>query len=307
MTTATGTTPLARQPPASLSALVERIDAVLDRALPLRGTEPDTLVRAMQYAALGGGKRIRPMLVYAAGIGLGAPLNLLDAPACAVEFVHAYSLVHDDLPAMDDDVLRRGQPTCHVAFGEATAILAGDALQALAFEVLAGEQAEQIPPAIRIEMLRVLAGACGVTGMAGGQIIDLAAVGARLTREELEHMHAAKTGALIRASVHMGALAAGCADASLFTALDRYARAIGLAFQVRDDILDVEGEPRLLGKSAGKDAANAKPTYPSTISLAASLAHLQELINAALTAIEPIGKRAALLSELAYYIVERKR
>lgn len=307
MTTVVGNIPLETHPPASLFALVERIDAVLARALPLKGTEPDELVRAMRYAALGGGKRIRPMLVYAAGIGLGAPLDLLDAPACAVEFVHAYSLVHDDLPAMDDDVLRRGQPTCHVAYGEATAILAGDALHALAFEALAGEQAARIPPAVRIEMLRVLAGACGVSGMAGGQMIDLAAVGARLTRDELERMHAAKTGALIRASVHMGALAAGCADASLLTALDRYGHAIGLAFQVRDDILDVEGEPRTLGKSAGKDAANGKPTYPSTLGLDASRAHLHELIDTALAAINPLGKRAALLTELAHYIVERRR
>jgi geranylgeranyl pyrophosphate synthase len=307
LTTVAGNIPSEAQTPASLFALIERIDAVLDRALPLKGTEPEQLVRAMRHAVLGGGKRIRPMLVYAAGLGLGAPLDLLDAPACAVEFVHAYSLVHDDLPAMDDDVLRRGQPTCHVAYGEATAILAGDALHALAFEVLAGEQAVRIAPAARVEMLRVLAGTCGVSGMAGGQMIDLAAVGARLSREQLECMHAAKTGALIRASVHLGALAAGCADASLLTALDRYGHAIGLAFQVRDDILDVEGEPRTLGKSIGKDAASAKPTYPSTIGLDASRAYLHELIDTALAAIDPLGVRAAMLIELAHYIVERRR
>ena len=307
MTTATSAFPLATQPPASLLALVKRIDAVLDRALPLKGTEPDELVCAMRYAALGGGKRVRPMLVYAAGIGLGAALDWLDAPACAVEFVHTYSLVQDDLPSMDDDELRRGQPTCHKVFGEATAILAGDALHALAFEVLAGEQAPRIPPAIRIEMLRVLAGACGVTGMAAGQVIDLAATGTLLTRDELERMHAAKTGALIRASVRMGALTAGCADAALLTALDVYGRAIGLAFQVRDDILDVEGESLALGKTVGKDAASAKPTYPSTIGLDASRQYLRELVDDAIDAIEPLGRHTSLLIELAHYIVERKR
>lgn len=307
MTTAKSTSLLATQPSASLLTLAERIDAVLDRALPLKGTEPDDLVCAMRYAALGGGKRVRPMLVYAAGIGLGAPLDSLDAPACAVEFVHTYSLVHDDLPSMNDDELRRGQPACHMVFGEATAILAGDALHALAFEVLASEQAARIPPAIRIEMLRVLAGACGMTGMAADQVIDLAAVGAILTCDELEHMHAAKTGALIRASVRMGALAAGCADAALLTALDVYGRAIGLAFQVRDDILDVEGESLTTGKTVGKDAAQAKPTYPSTIGLDASRKYLGKLVGDAIAAIEPLGRHASLLIKLAHYIVERKR
>jgi farnesyl diphosphate synthase len=290
-----------------MRALAERIDAVLDRFLPLKGSEPDELVRAMRYAALGGGKRIRPLLVYAAGIGLGAPLELLDAPACAAEFVHAYSLVHDDLPSMDDDALRRGQPTCHVAFGEATAILAGDALHALAFEVLSDDHAAQIPPAVRIEMMRVLAGACGVRGMAGGQIVDLASAGRRMSRKELEQMHAAKTGALIRASVRMGALAAGCADAALLTALDRFGAAIGLAFQVRDDILDVEGETLALGKTAGKDAACSKPTYPSTLGIDAARTHLHELVGEATRAVEPLGRQADLLADLAHYIVERKR
>lgn len=295
------------RPPAPLRALAERIDAVLDRALPLAGSEPGILVRAMRHAALGGGKRVRPLLVYAAGTALGAPLEALDAPACAVELVHAYSLVHDDLPAMDDDVLRRGQPTCHVLFGEAIAILAGDALHALAFELLSGNLAPRVAPAVRIEMARVLAHTCGIHGMAGGQVIDLASTGARLTPAELERMHAAKTGALIRASVRMGALAAGCSDAELFTALDRYGRAIGLAFQVRDDILDVEGETRTLGKTAGKDSAAAKPTYPSTIGLAASRRRLDDLIANAQQALAMLGERAALLRALAHYIVERHR
>ncbi|HEU0276763.1 MAG TPA: farnesyl diphosphate synthase [Rhodanobacteraceae bacterium] len=295
------------RPPAPLRALAERIDAVLDRALPLAGSEPDVLVRAMRHAALGGGKRVRPLLVYAAGTALGAPLEWLDGPACAVELVHAYSLVHDDLPAMDNDVLRRGQPTCHILFGEAIAILAGDALHALAFEILTGAGAARLAPAVRMEMARVLAHACGIRGMAGGQVIDLASTGARLTPTELEHMHAAKTGALIRASVRMGALAAGCSDAELFTALDQYGRAIGLAFQVRDDILDVEGETRTLGKTAGKDSAAAKPTYPSTIGLDASRRHLGKLIARAQHALAPLGERAGLLHDLAHYIVERHR
>ncbi len=295
------------RPPAPLRALADRIDAVLERALPLAGSEPDVLVRAMRHAALGGGKRVRPLLVYAAGTALGAPLELLDAPACAVELVHAYSLVHDDLPAMDDDVLRRGQPTCHILFGEAIAILAGDALHALAFEILTRHRIARVSPAVRLEMARVLAHTCGIHGMAGGQVIDLASTGTHLTPAELEHMHAAKTGALIRASVRLGALAAGCSDAELFTALDHYGRAIGLAFQVRDDILDVEGETRTLGKTAGKDSAAAKPTYPSTIGLEASRQHLGELIASAEQALTMLGGRATLLHELAHYIVERHR
>lgn len=306
MTHHAGGSQLAAQPP-SLQALALRINAILDRHLPLAVVDAGALVRAMRYATLAGGKRIRPMLVYAAGVGLGATLDDLDAPACAVELVHTYSLIHDDLPCMDDDDLRRGQPTCHVAFGPSTAILAGDALQALAFEVLAEGHSSHLAPAVRLEMLRSLAHACGVTGMAGGQVVDLASSGRPMPRAQLEAMHAAKTGALIRASVRMGALAAGCADAALLTALDAYGRAIGLAFQVRDDILDVEGESKRLGKTAGKDAACAKPTYPSTIGLDASRAYLGELVAEALAALGPLGNRAGLLDELAHYIVERTR
>jgi farnesyl diphosphate synthase len=258
----------------------------------------------MRYAVLGGGKRLRPLLVYAAARAFGESGPQLDAAACAVELIHAYSLVHDDLPAMDDDALRRGRPTCHIVFGEAMAILAGDALQALAFEILADDPARQTDPATGIAMLRVLSRACGAEGMAGGQSLDLAAVGHQLTLVELEHMHALKTGALIRASVQMGALAAG-ADADALQALDRYAHAVGLAFQVRDDILDVEGESAVLGKTAGKDAAAAKPTFPSIIGLDASRARLAELIETALAAIEPLGEQGALLAELARYAAHR--
>ncbi|HXS73331.1 MAG TPA: farnesyl diphosphate synthase [Rhodanobacteraceae bacterium] len=290
-----------------LGALVARADAALARVLPADGSEPLELVRAMRYAVLGGGKRLRPLLVYAAGTALGASIEALDAPACAVELIHAYSLVHDDLPSMDDDDLRRGRPTCHVAFGEATAILAGDALQALAFEILASGRAHSIDAESRLDMLRLLGAACGAQGMAGGQAIDLAAVGQILDLPALERMHAHKTGALIRASVRLGALTAGCADAAMLDALERYGHAVGLAFQVRDDILDVEGETHALGKTAGKDAARAKPTFPSVLGMDASRAHLRELIDVARGALTALGERAAPLAELARYVAERNR
>lgn len=290
-----------------LAVLVARADAALARVLPADGSEPRNLVRAMRYAVLGGGKRLRPLLVYAAGGALAASLDVLDIPACAVELIHAYSLVHDDLPSMDDDELRRGRPTCHIAFGEATAILAGDALQALAFEILASQTAQTIGAVLRLEMLRTLGAACGAHGMAGGQAIDLAAVGQKLDLPALENMHAHKTGALIRASVRLGALSAGCSDPVTLDALERYGHAVGLAFQVRDDILDVEGETHALGKTAGKDAASAKPTFPSVIGMDASRAHLRELVDQALSALEPLGEHALPLAELARYVAERNR
>jgi len=253
---------------------------------------------------LGGGKRLRPLLVYAAGQALGCDGTILDAPACAVEIIHAYSLVHDDLPAMDDDDLRRGRPTCHIVFGEAMAILAGDALQALAFEILATPH-EGDDPAGRIAMLRALGFACGAEGMAGGQAFDLSAVGTRLSLSELERMHAYKTGALIRASVRLGALAAGCTDAGLLARLDRYGHAVGLAFQVRDDILDIEGESAVIGKTAGKDAAADKPTFPSIIGIEASRERLTQLVNEALDAITPFGEKGEWLAGLARYSAYR--
>ncbi|GAB2541898.1 polyprenyl synthetase family protein [Rhodanobacter koreensis] len=288
----------------ALQALTVRAEQALDCNLPPAEQSPAELHRAMRYAVLGGGKRLRPLLVYAAAHALGTDDAALDAAACAVELIHAYSLVHDDLPAMDDDALRRGRPTCHIVYGEAMAILAGDALQALAFEILAGDMAKRVDAATVVAMQRTLGRACGAEGMAGGQALDLAAVGRKLSLAELEHMHACKTGALIRASVQLGALLAG-ADVDTLAALDRYAHAVGLAFQVRDDILDVEGESAVIGKTAGKDAAADKPTFPSIIGLAASRARLAELIEIALTAIAPLGERASLLAELAHYSAHR--
>jgi geranylgeranyl pyrophosphate synthase len=291
--------------PAPLKALVGRADEALARALPGGDLLPVELHGAMRYAVLGGGKRLRPLLVYAAGHALGRDDSILDAPACAVEIIHAYSLVHDDLPAMDDDALRRGRPTCHVVYGEAMAILAGDALQALAFEILATPHDDGDDPVARIAMLRALGAACGAEGMAGGQAFDLSAIGQKLSLAELERMHAYKTGALIRASVRLGALAAGCTDPELLGRLDRYGHAVGLAFQVRDDILDVEGESAVIGKTAGKDAAADKPTFPSIIGLPASRERLDTLVHDALEAVEPLGARGEWLRDLARYSVQR--
>lgn len=289
----------------ALQALIVRAEQALERGLPPAEQSPAELHHAMRYAVLGGGKRLRPLLVYAAAHALGTDSVALDAAACAVELIHAYSLVHDDLPAMDDDALRRGQPTCHIVYGEAMAILAGDALQALAFEILADDMARQLDAATVVAMLHALGRACGAEGMAGGQALDLAAVGRKLSLAELEHMHACKTGALIRASVQLGALIAG-ADADTLDALDRYAHAVGLAFQVRDDILDVEGESAVIGKTAGKDAAADKPTFPSIIGLDASRTRLAALTDEALAAIAPLGERGKLLRELANYAAHRK-
>ncbi len=290
--------------PAPLKALAGRADDALARALPGDDAPLVELHRAMRYAVLGGGKRIRPLLVYAAGHALGVDDERLDSPACAVEIIHAYSLVHDDLPAMDDDDLRRGRPTCHIVFGEAMAILAGDALQALAFELLARDEPKIDAPG-RLAMLHALGAACGAEGMAGGQAFDLSAVGKRLTLSELERMHAYKTGALIRAAVRLGALAAGHHDGDLLARLDRYGHAVGLAFQVRDDILDIEGESSVIGKTAGKDAAADKPTFPSIIGLDASRARLDDLVADALDAIAPLGQRGEWLADLARYSAAR--
>ncbi|WP_448100616.1 (2E,6E)-farnesyl diphosphate synthase [Luteibacter jiangsuensis] len=297
-------TPASTDLPAPLKALVGRADDALARVLPGEQLPPAELHRAMRYAVLGGGKRLRPLFVYAAGHALGCDGPILDAPACAVEIIHAYSLVHDDLPAMDDDALRRGRPTCHIVFGEAMAILAGDALQALAFDILASAPGDD-DPRQRIAMLRALGAACGAEGMAGGQAFDLAAVGRKLSLDELERMHAYKTGALIRASVRLGALAAGCRDDAMLDRLDRYAHAVGLAFQVRDDILDVEGESAVIGKTAGKDAAADKPTFPSILGLDASRERLTALVDEALDAVGPLGERGEWLAELALYSARR--
>ena len=283
----------------------ERADAALQRALPDPDQSPRQLHAAMRHAVLLGGKRMRPLLVHAAGAAFGADPAALDAPAVAVELIHAYSLVHDDLPAMDDDALRRGQPTVHVAFDEATAVLAGDALQSLAFEMLADTP---VTDAIRVELLRTLASAAGAAGMCGGQALDLDATGngAALSVVQLERLHSLKTGALIRAAVRMGAL---CGDASPdeLQRLDRYAAALGLAFQVRDDILDIEGDSATLGKTAGKDVAQDKATFPALIGLDASRARLQELRAAMDDALAPFGERANGLAELGRMAIERDR
>ncbi|WP_425508340.1 (2E,6E)-farnesyl diphosphate synthase [Tahibacter amnicola] len=291
--------------PSSLLAHSARAETCLSQQLPPEEQPPTPLHRAMRYAVLGGGKRLRPMLVYAVGLALGARYEALDAAAAAVEIIHAYSLVHDDLPAMDDDALRRGQPTCHIVFGEAMAILAGDALQALAFEVLAADPHLPVDARTRVEMLRTLGAACGSHGMAGGQAFDLAAVGTRLSAADLERMHVHKTGALIRASVRLGALASGCTDERLVARLERYGHCIGLAFQIRDDILDIEGESHVIGKTAGKDAANDKPTYPAILGLEESRRLLATLTAEAIDQLQDLGEAGADLASLAHFVAER--
>jgi geranylgeranyl pyrophosphate synthase len=282
-----------------------RIEKVLDQCLALPDPGTARLREAMRYSALGGGKRLRPTLVYLTGESLGADLEDLDAAAASVELIHVYSLVHDDLPAMDDDDLRRGRPTCHRAYDEATAILVGDALQALAFAVLANDSIGTLPPASRLAMIRVLARATGTSGMAGGQAVDLAAVGQNLSVDAIENMHRRKTGALIEGSVLLGALAAGVAEGPRLEALRRFGAEIGLAFQIQDDILDVEGDPALLGKSTGADAAHNKPTYPSTAGLGTARERARQLRDDAIAALQPLGQDGAALAELAHFVVSR--
>jgi farnesyl diphosphate synthase len=282
-----------------------RIERVLEHTLSLPDPGTERLREAMRYSVLGAGKRLRPTLVYLTGEALGAPLAQLDAAAAAVELIHVYSLVHDDLPAMDDDDLRRGRPTCHRAYDEATAILVGDALQALAFSVLANQPPEGSSAPQRLEMIRVLARATGTSGMAGGQAVDLAAVGRTLSVAAIEDMHRRKTGALIQGSVMLGALGAGVSGGPELAALERFGAEIGLAFQIQDDILDVEGDPRLLGKSTGADAAHAKPTYPSTVGLESARVRARGLRDAAIGALAPLGRRAAALTQLANFVVDR--
>jgi farnesyl diphosphate synthase len=283
----------------------ERVELAAQRMLPSVDTVPGRLHEAMRYAVLDGGKRVRPLLVYAAGEVTGAEDEALDRAALAVEYVHAYSLVHDDMPCMDNDVLRRGKPTVHVAFDEATAMLAGDALQAEAFKVLADGY---LPAAQAASLMRELAHASGTGGMCGGQAIDLAAVGSTtLTFAELERMHRMKTGALLKASVLMGALSGQAAllTESTREALARYGEAIGLAFQVVDDILDVEASSEELGKTAGKDAAQGKPTYVSVLGMEAAKAWSLRLRAQALEALGGLGARAARLREMADFMVCR--
>ncbi len=288
-----------------LGACQNRVDGADEQHLPADTIQPQRLHQAMRYATLNGGKRIRPMLVYAAGEVLGIVPEQLNGPACAVELIHAYSLIHDDLPAMDDDDLRRGRPTCHKAFDEATAILAGDALQTLAFKVLCKADATPFRADVRLGMIETLAHASGSRGMAGGQALDLAAVGRQLDLAQLENMHIHKTGALIHASVRLGCLAADNADPDQTRQLEHYANCIGLAFQVQDDILDVEGDTATLGKTQGKDAASGKPTYPALIGLKGARELAQNLRQDALDSLSGLGNRADPLRWLADYIVQR--
>ena len=292
--------------PAWAQSVAERVEQALSRLLPPATTHPPRLHEAMRYAALGGGKRVRPMLAFGAGRITGADPARLDIVAASVELIHAYSLVHDDLPCMDDDTLRRGRPTCHVAFDEATALLVGDALQSLAFELLADHRLAD-DPATQLAMVGTLAAASGSRGMAGGQAIDLGAVGQALALPELEQMHLHKTGALIRASVALGARCGNTAEASTLERLDRYAQCVGLAFQVVDDILDESGTAASLGKTAGKDREAGKPTYTSLLGLAEARTLADRLLADAHAALSVFDERAAPLRSLADFIVRRDR
>jgi len=283
----------------------QRIEAQLQAVLPASDLAPQRLHQAMRYAALGGGKRVRPLLAFAAGeITRADPQRVVIAGA-SVELIHAYSLVHDDLPCMDDDVLRRGKPTCHVEFDEATALLVGDALQSLAFQLLADFRLADDPSA-QLEMVKLLAAAAGSRGMAGGQAIDLAAVGATLSLPELEFMHIHKTGALIRAATLLGARCGAALDAAELAQLDRFAKCIGLAFQVVDDVLDTDATTATLGKTAGKDAQHNKPTYVSVLGVGDAKRLAGELRRDALAALDTFGERALRLRQLADFIVLRK-
>jgi len=279
-----------------------RVNSELDRCID-RSSASDRLQEAMRYSVLGGGKRIRPALCVAAAQAVGQTGDEALTPACAVELIHAYSLIHDDLPAMDNDELRRGRPTTHIAFDEATAILAGDALQALAFGWLANNPA--IGVSARLTMIQELARASGHQGMAGGQAIDLESVGKSLSLAELENMHRHKTGALIEASVRMGAMTAPDITESALDALTRYARALGVAFQVQDDLLDIEGDTEVIGKPQGSDAARAKPTYPALLGVEGARERLDELLQGALATLQDFGPEADPLRAMADYVVAR--
>ncbi|QBG98020.1 polyprenyl synthetase family protein [Xanthomonas oryzae] len=280
---------------------IARTERSLEAGLPSATRAPQRLHVAMRHAVLGGGKRMRPLLVYASGALFGAAEDQLDTPAVAVELIHAYSLVHDDLPAMDDDALRRGQPTVHIAFDEATAILAGDALQTRAFELLAAASASA---ELRVGWMQSLATAAGAAGMCGGQALDIDATGQLQPLQDLQRMHALKTGALIRASVHMGALTGGAATADQ-QRLDEFADALGLAFQVRDDILDVESSSAQLGKTAGKDAAHSKSTYPALLGMDGAKAKLAELATRMHDVLQPYGQPGETLASLGRFAVDR--
>ena len=279
-----------------------RVNDALKQRLPAVDRQPQRLHEAMSYSVFNGGKRIRPILVYATGTAVAVVADQLDNAACAVELIHTYSLIHDDLPAMDDDDLRRGLPTCHKAFDEATAILAGDALQSLAFEVLSNDM---VDPSTQLQQVAILSQAVGAAGMVGGQVIDWEAVGQQLTLAELENMHDHKTGALIRASVLLGACGQSNLSSTQRQQLDQYARCIGLAFQIQDDILDVTSNTETLGKMTGADQALNKPTYPSLLGLDGARTHLDALCERALAQLTDFDSQADMLRWIARYIVER--
>jgi len=282
-----------------------RIEAKLAEVLPSESELPELLHSAMRYAVLGGGKRVRPMLVYATGRSLDIDPDMLDAPAAAIEIMHAFSLIHDDLPAMDNDDLRRGKPTVHIAYDEATAILAADALQPLAFEILATDPGLQKSAELRVRLVQILAEACGSGGMTGGQSIDLNAEGQRLDQTEIEHMYQLKTGQLLRASVLMPTYCAADLPASDIERLDRFASKLGLAFQIRDDILDIEGNTETIGKPQGSDQDSSKATWPALFGFNAAKARATELLESALGEIDHLGPRAEPLRQIANYIVNR--
>lgn len=288
-----------------LADVRERVQAHLEEILPTTSELAPTLIEAIRYSVLAPGKRLRPVLAVATCEALGGDAELALTPGCAMEFIHAYSLIHDDLPSMDDDDLRRGRPTCHRAFDEATAILAGDALQPMAFELIA--EAPGIALDARIAMIATVAKAAGPHGMVGGQCLDLSSEGKPLTAERLEVLHRAKTGQLLRASVQIGALASGRADEPVLASLDRYGAALGLAFQVVDDILDVTGDAAVIGKTPGADQEAGKNTYPGLLTLEGALTKARELLGQALQALEAFDGEAERLRELAHFVVERDR
>jgi farnesyl diphosphate synthase len=290
-----------------LQAYQSCVEAALDYWLPKSIVHPQSLHGAMRYSVLGDGKRIRPVLVYATGEAFGLDLDELNGPACAVEIIHAYSLIHDDLPSMDDDDLRRGRPTCHKVYDEATAILAGDALQALAFYILAHDNSLCVNAEQRLRMIETLASASGSRGMAGGQAIDLNSVGKQLNIAELENMHIHKTGALIRASCELGALSLQDVEQSHFESISHYAKCIGLAFQIKDDILDSECDTETLGKPQGSDMARNKPTYPNLLGLDGAKQAAQDLFKEALDSLREFDNKADTLRDIASYIVQREK
>ena len=285
-----------------LSQYTNRVNQHLSSWLPKESDSPTTLHQAMRYSVLGGGKRIRPVLLYATGAAIGTELTKLDAAACAVELMHSYSLIHDDLPAMDNDELRRGLPTCHKAFDEATAILAGDAIQALAFAILANDTA---PSQQRVKLIQLLAEASGSTGMAGGQAIDLASVNKTLSQDEIELMHRLKTGALIKASIMMAVTASKVTDPEILNHFTYFADCIGLAFQIRDDILDIQMDTKTLGKPQGSDVAQNKPTYPSVVGMQQAETLANDLLRKALNKLNSLEIQGNSLQAVSTYMVTR--